>query len=304
LASAAFAALLGAAIASGCSRGGGTGCASGTLNIANCWAGDFNLDPNFFAAIPASAEGSLLIRMQNGGDFESFSDGIAFDIDDISVIRGDPLSDGTPQPSLLCPCSASSCPGPDGGVSSCPACAPGSLAAHRLIVSLPPSVTPPGVPIEPTANPSIVQATLYLQHSCRTQNLALYAMAAVTLNPDGSCVPPVGSPSADPCGAPATAPVDSGADAAAPAAPDAGAPPPAAAAAIGTSTISFHALFDGNENESSAQQRLSYADFDLYFADPREICPGGLGPPPPCRGHLTGNFNFYFERGQPAQPFP
>jgi len=316
LASAAFAALLGAAIASGCSRGEGTGCATGTLNIANCWAGDFNLEPNFFAAIPASAAGSLLIRMQNGGDYESFSDGIAFDIDDIGTIRGDPLSDGTPQPSLLCPCSGSSCPGPDGGVSSCPACAPGSAAAHRLIVSLPPSVTPPGVPIEATANPSIVQATLYLQHSCRTQNLALYAMAAVTLNPDGSCVPPVGSPSANPCGAPATASVEAGADAAAPAAPDAGtapdaggAPdsgtaPPAAAAAIGTSTISFHALFDGDENESSAQQRLSYADFDLYFADPRETCPGGIGPPPPCRGHLTGNFNFYFERGQPAQPFP
>jgi hypothetical protein len=303
LASAAFAALLGAAIASGCSRGEGTGCASGTLNIANCWAGDFNLDPNFFAAIPASAAGSLLIRMQNGGDYESFSDGIAFDIDDIGAIRGDPLSDGTPQPSLLCPCSASSCPGPDGGVSSCPACAPGSATAHRLIVSLPPSVTPPGVPIEPTANPSIVQATLYLQHSCRTQNLALYAMAAVTLNPDGSCVPPVGSPSADPCGAPATAPVDAGAGAVAPAASDAGTAP-LAIPAIGTSTISFHALFDGNENESSAQQRLSYADFDLYFADPRETCPGGLGPPPPCRGHLTGNFNFYFERGQPAQPFP
>jgi hypothetical protein len=78
---------------------------------------------------------------------------------------------------------------------------------------------------------------------------------------------------------------------------------PAGPAVIGTSTISFHALFDGNEAESSAQQRLSYADFDLYFADPREGC-GSLGPPPPCRGHLTGNFNFYFERGQPAQPFP
>jgi hypothetical protein len=313
LASAAsFAVLLGAVVGSGCSRGEGTGCASGTLNIPNCWAGDFDLRPTFFAAIPAAAAGSLLIRAQNGGDYESFSDGIAFDIDDIGAIRGDPLSDGTPEPSLLCPCSASSvqCVAADAASAACPLCAVGAPGAHRLIVSLPPSVTPPGVPVQATLNPSIVHATLYLQHTCRTQNLALYAMAAVTLNPDGSCLPPLGSPSASSCGAPAVVTPDAGADAATldatagGAPPDAGGAPPATSApVIGTSTISFHDLFDGNENESSAQQRLSYADFDLYFADPRESC-GSLGPPPPCRGHLTGNFNFYFERGQPAQPFP
>jgi hypothetical protein len=305
LAGAAFAALLAAGLGSACSgTGDGTGCATGSLNIANCWAGDFNLQPDFFAAIPASSAGSLLIRIQNGSDFESFSDGIAFEIDDIGTIRGDPLSDGTPQESLLCPCSASSalCPGPDGGGAGCAACAPGSPTANRLIVSLPPGVTAPGVPVEATANPSIVHATLYLQHSCRTQDLALYALSAVSLNPDGSCVPPVGSPSASLCGGPAILPTDGGVNASA--SLDGGSTPPAGPPAIGVSTISFHALFDGNENESSAQQRLSYADFDLYFADPREGCPGGLGPPPPCRGHLTGNFNFYFERGQPAQPFP
>jgi hypothetical protein len=305
LAGAAFAALLVAGLISACSAtGDGTGCATGSLNIANCWAGDFNLHADFFGAIPASSAGSLLIRIQNGSDFESFSDGIAFEIDDVGMIRGDPLSDGTPQESLLCPCSASSavCPAADGGGSGCPACAPGSPTAHRLIVSLPPGVTAPGVPVEATANPSIVHATLYLQHSCRTQDLALYALAAVSLNPDGSCVPPVGSPSSSLCGGPAILPTDAGANTSV--SLDGGSTPPTAPPAIGVSTISFHALFDGNENESSAQQRLSYADFDLYFADPREGCPGGLGPPPPCRGHLTGNFNFYFERGQPAQPFP
>jgi hypothetical protein len=326
LAGAAFGALLVAALGgSACSAtGDGTGCATGSLNISNCWAGDFNLHPNFFGAIPASSAGSLLIRVQNGSDFESFSDGIAFEIDDIGTIRGDPLSDGTPQESLLCPCSASDalCPGPDGGGTGCAACAPGSPTAHRLIVSLPPGVTAPGVPVEATADPSIVHATLYLQHSCRTQDLALYALSAVSLNPDGSCVPPVGSPSVSLCGGPAILATDGGASASvsldgganasvsldgganASVSLDGGATPPTGPPAIGVSTISFHALFDGNENESSAQQRLSYADFDLYFADPREGCPGGLGPPPPCRGHLTGNFNFYFERGQPAQPFP
>jgi hypothetical protein len=73
---------------------------------------------------------------------------------------------------------------------------------------------------------------------------------------------------------------------------------------MGTSSIVFNHLFDGNPNESDASKRLTDATFDFYLADPREICSGGLGPPPPCRGHLSGNFHFYFERGRPAQPFP
>jgi hypothetical protein len=77
-----------------------------------------------------------------------------------------------------------------------------------------------------------------------------------------------------------------------------------AAGGVATSTITFHSLFDGNIDESNAKQRLSDADFDFFLADPRTGPPGGLGPPPPCRGHLTGSFRFYFERGRPAQPFP
>jgi len=73
---------------------------------------------------------------------------------------------------------------------------------------------------------------------------------------------------------------------------------------VAQSTITFNALFDGNEDESDASQRLTDATFDVYLADPREVCPGGLGPPPRCRGHLTGSFSFYFQRGRPAQPFP
>ena len=63
-------------------------------------------------------------------------------------------------------------------------------------------------------------------------------------------------------------------------------------------------VFDGDPTEVSAAQRLNQGTFDVYLADPREICPGGLGPPPLCRGSLHGEFNFYFERGRPAQPFP
>ncbi len=68
--------------------------------------------------------------------------------------------------------------------------------------------------------------------------------------------------------------------------------------------MTFHSLFDGDVNESNAQQRLTDADFDIYLANPREISAGGLGPPPPCRGHIKGRFRFYFQRGRPAQPFP
>ena len=65
----------------------------------------------------------------------------------------------------------------------------------------------------------------------------------------------------------------------------------------------FNELFDGDPNEANAEQRLTDATFHFYLADPRDICPGGLGPPPRCQGELTGNFHFYFERGVPAQPF-
>jgi hypothetical protein len=78
----------------------------------------------------------------------------------------------------------------------------------------------------------------------------------------------------------------------------------AVSANVAQSMIQFTALFDGNEAESNAAQRRTIADFDFYFADPRDICPGGLGPPPRCRGHVKGRFDFYFERGRPAQPFP
>jgi hypothetical protein len=291
----------------GCSLGEGTGSATGWLNAPTCWTGPIDLRPDFFAAVPSLP--SLLIRVQNGGDYESFSDGIAFTVDDVGEVRGDPTSEGTPRPSLL---------------------------GDTLVVGLPASVTAPGAPIVPTADPTIVHATLYLENTCRTQNLALYA-TTVSLDPndtDRTCLPLEGGQTPYSCGGPAIAamaadggvavpgpasdgsaatpisPADGGGKTSAPdggpdgqatAASEAGAGAPFIA---GTSTMVFHNLFDGNEAEANASQRLSWADFDLYFADPREACPGGFGPPPPCRGHVSGSFKFYFERGRPAQPFP
>jgi hypothetical protein len=276
------------AVAPGCSLGEGQGTVTGTLDVANCWSGGFDLKPNFFAAVPTvlgtlgtsettSGSNALQLRIQNGGDFESFSDGLAILVDDAGEVRGDPLADGTKRPSLL---------------------------NTNLAVSLASGVVPAGVPITPVASPAIVHATLYLEKTCRTQNVALYALDQVTLNPDGTCNRPDGGDLPPQCGGPAEVPnADGGASTAnMPSAADASVPRPTGT--VVSSWINFEDLFDGNPDEPDAPKRLTTAKFHLYLANPREICPGGLGPPPRCRGELRGNFSFYFERGQPAQPFP
>lgn len=244
-------------LAPACSLGSGTGTCTGTLDVPDCWSGPFDLHPDFFAAIPTSSTDSLQLRIQHGGDYETFSDGLLILVDDAGQVRGDPTSSGQPRSSLL---------------------------GAPLVVALPASVTPPGVPVTPRALQSIVHAALYLDSTCRTQNDALYAMDAVTTNADGSCGQPDGGDPPLMCGGGASG----------------GTTP----AEVRTSTITFNALFDGNPAESNTANLLTDAAFHLYFADPREICPGGLGPPPRCRGELSGSFHFYFQRGRPAQPFP
>jgi hypothetical protein len=288
-----LAAALGVWFGPGCSVAEGSGSVSGVLDVTDCWSGAFNLQPNFFAAIPSATGGvesgvneaespsdALQLRIQNGGDFESFSDGLAILIDDAGEVRGDPLPGGQPRASLL---------------------------NQNLVVSLPVGINVSGVPITAVANPGIVHATLYLQKTCRTQNVALYALSEVTVNPDGTCNRPDGGDPMLNCGSAATLPNTDGGPIE-PAVPgqgaDAGSSAAASTAPTRTSWINFQSLFDGNPDEPDAQQRLTEATFEFFLADPREICPGGLGPPPRCRGDLKGNFKFYFERGQPAQPFP
>lgn len=238
---------LAAILAPACSLGQGTGSLDGWLDAPDCWSGCFDLHPDFFAAIPTNST-ALQIRIQNGIDYETFSDGLVILIDDSEALRA-------------------------------------GLLEQPLIVSLPPAVTPPNVPIKPVANPPLVHATLYLDRSCRTQNVGLYVM---TCTLPGGVDPPLCGDGGQNASLDASAMVGDG-----------GAP----ASAV-LSTITFHSLFDGDVNESNAQQRLSDADFDIYLADPREISSDGLGPPPRCRGHLKGRFHFYFQRGRPAQPFP
>jgi hypothetical protein len=70
--------------------------------------------------------------------------------------------------------------------------------------------------------------------------------------------------------------------------------------------ITFTALFDADPNETSAQEKLTTAAFDVQFGDLHDV-PLGDYPrdvPAGLQSRVTGHFSFYFERGQPGQPFP
>ncbi|CAN5166367.1 hypothetical protein BH09MYX1_BH09MYX1_09930 [soil metagenome] len=225
------------ALASACNVGDGQGSATGTLNVTDCWSGKFDLQPDFFGATPFGD--TLQFRIQRGSDLMNFSDGLSLLVTDAARVRSD-------------------------------------LLGKPLGVALPAEVSPPGVPVKATADPALVQFSLYLQRSCRPEVPALYAVTEATTNADGSCDAATVALAKD-CSATTT---------------------------TKKSTITFQHLFNGIPEEPDADKRLSEATFDVYLADPRETCPGGLGPPPPCRGHITGAFRFYFTRGRPAQAFP
>jgi len=68
-------------------------------------------------------------------------------------------------------------------------------------------------------------------------------------------------------------------------------------------TITFSSLFSGDPNESNADDRLTEAHFDADFADPRDLLADG-SIDPAKKSSVQGYFRFFFQRGQPAQPFP
>src|SRR5262249_2066178 len=120
---------------------------------------------------------------------------------------------------------------------------------------------------------------------CRVQSPTLHAVAEVSIPGDGTC----------------TAGAVMGAD------PTRGCDPNVEnPGGVGSakSLISFTSVANGDVNEETAEKRLTAGCFDVYLADPRDVVPGGLGPPPRCRGHIKGTFSFFLERGRPAQPFP
>ncbi len=154
-----------------------------------------------------------------------------------------------------------------------------------LKVDVPAGVTAPGTPVKPDPSPALVNMALYLQRSCRTQTVTLHVVDEVSIPNDGTCTAPAlrGADPTQGCAADKEAPAGTGS---------------------GKSVITFTSISNGKLDEETAAERLNAGCFDVYLADPREATPGGLGPPPPCRGHLRGSFSFFFERGRPSQPFP
>jgi hypothetical protein len=65
--------------------------------------------------------------------------------------------------------------------------------------------------------------------------------------------------------------------------------------------ITFTSLWSGDLNEDKADERLTEARFDAVFADPRLL--EEEGDDPTLSSRVTGYFRFFFQRGQPAQPF-
>jgi hypothetical protein len=72
-------------------------------------------------------------------------------------------------------------------------------------------------------------------------------------------------------------------------------------------TITFSSLFSGDPNESSAAEKLiDVTKVDIQVGDLRDVPLGAYPREIPCdlQSRIQGKFKFYFDRGQPAQPFP
>ena len=69
-------------------------------------------------------------------------------------------------------------------------------------------------------------------------------------------------------------------------------------------SINFSKLFSGDLNEGSSENRHTVAKFDASFADPRELAEAvGDQAKAEVTSNVTGYFDFFFQRGQPSQPF-
>ncbi len=70
-------------------------------------------------------------------------------------------------------------------------------------------------------------------------------------------------------------------------------------------TITFRHLFSGDVTETSGDEKRIDFDFDVTVADPRDQPKGGGPIPDEKKSRLVGSgVKFFFQRGQPAQPFP
>lgn len=70
-------------------------------------------------------------------------------------------------------------------------------------------------------------------------------------------------------------------------------------------TVVFDELFSGNPNEDDPKEKFSSGRFVLNVADAREAVLNDAGRYTfPETSVIEGEFEFFFQRGQPAQPFP
>ena len=70
-------------------------------------------------------------------------------------------------------------------------------------------------------------------------------------------------------------------------------------------TVTFEELFSGDPNESDPAERFSAGRFALTVGDLRDVTIDDEGiPTVPNTSDIKGSFEFFFQRGQPAQPFP
>jgi hypothetical protein len=66
-------------------------------------------------------------------------------------------------------------------------------------------------------------------------------------------------------------------------------------------TINFESLYSGDPYEDDADELLTEATFDARFADPRHLVDSDA--PENAESRVEGYFRFFYQRGQPAQPF-
>ncbi len=69
--------------------------------------------------------------------------------------------------------------------------------------------------------------------------------------------------------------------------------------------VTFDELFSGDPNEDDPAERFSSGTFTLTIGDLREVEIDDEGVATvPNTSLIEGSFEFFFQRGQPAQPFP
>lgn len=270
-----IAAAIFALVITSCSLGQGTGdVKSDKLFAHECWGQvdgggnpleqTYDLQPDFFAANPYRS--TVQIRVQHGNDLQEVSDGLAVLIDDVPKIRA-ALAVARTLQSADAGAGAADAGASDAGAGD------GGAPLSCDLAGAPNAVLGP--------------------HADGTATFRVALPAGVT---------PPGSPSVPP--------------------PDLIADPPIVHMALYlhrschnqntvlyavSGTITFTALFSGDPNESSAAEKLiDVTQVDVQVGDIRDVPLGAYPREIPCelQSRLHGSFKFYFDRGQPAQPFP